>query len=291
MITVDSFTHQENSFHATRDGTHIYYQSWTKPDAKRLLVIQHGFGEHSGRYGNLIEKLHEESVSIYALDSRGHGNSQGKRGHVDQFQYYIDDLADLIHIAREREQKEKVILIGHSLGGVISLQYTLELNNQDYMHGLIVSSPGLKVKMDLDKEVKKIASEYLAMFLPDFTIDANLDLKFLTRDPSVIEDYKRDKLTHGKISFQMAKNLFHLSRAIYHKVHNIRIPTLLIHGEADGIADVRGSRELYAKMSGDNKTFHSYPGLYHELMNELPKDREKVLNDIMDFFHSLPEED
>ncbi|MEM7183482.1 MAG: lysophospholipase [Spirochaetota bacterium] len=290
MTTTETFTHKENSFRATRDGTHIYYQSWTKPDAKKLLVIQHGFGEHSGRYGNIVQRFSGESVSIYALDARGHGNSEGKRGHVEQFQYYIDDLADLIHIAREKEKKEKIILLGHSLGGVIALQYTLELNNQDYMHALIVSSPGLKVKMDLEKEVKKVASQYLAIFFPDFTVDANLDLKFLTRDTSVIKAYQNDKLTHGKISFQMANNLFYLSRAIYHKVHNIKIPVYLFHGEADGIADIRGSRELFAKMTGDNKTFKSYPGLYHELMNELPKDRERVLDGIVEFLATTPEE-
>lgn len=284
---MSKFTNNQSSFKSTRDNTHIFYQSWTKPNANRVLVIQHGFGEHSGRYKFLIDKLENSDINIYALDSRGHGNSEGKRGHVDQFQYYIDDLADLIRIAKEKEKKEKVFLLGHSLGGVISLQYTLEVNDQENLHALILSSPGLKVKMDLEKEIKKFASQYLAAILPDVTIDANLDVNYLSHDKQVIEDYKKDKLVHGKISFQMGNNLFYLSKAIYNKVKTIRIPMLIMHGDADGIADVRGSRELYKYLMFDNKTLKIYPGLYHETMNEAKPDRDKVLEDVKNYIDSI----
>lgn len=281
------YTNKQSNFKSSVDNTKIFYQSWTKPKSNRLLIVQHGFGEHSDRYKNIVEKLKDSDFSIYALDSRGHGRSDGIRGHVPQFQYYIDDLSDLVHIALTEEKKEKFFLLGHSLGGVIVLQYTMEVHNQDKMHGLIVSSPGLKVKFDFEKLVKRELAKILANFIPEFVVDANIDINFLSHDKSVIEDYRKDPLNHGKISFQMANHLFHLSYAIYEKAKNIQIPILMLHGEEDGIAEARGSIELDKCITYDKKTLKLYPGLFHELMNEIPEKREIVLEDIKKFLDSV----
>lgn len=282
-----TYSNRQSSFQSSIDGLNIFFQSWTKPNPEKVIVIQHGFGEHSDRYGNFLKAIENEPYSVYALDSRGHGRSDGKRGHVDQFQRYIDDLADLIRIAKHEESVSKVILLGHSLGGVIALQYATEGFNQDNLLGLIISSPALQVKMDLEKEIKKFAAEILSSIMPAVTLDANLDLKFLSHDESVIEAYKKDPLVHGKISFQMGKNLFHLAAVMNQKAHLIQVPILMIHGEADGIADVEGSKNFFKNLTTSKKELKIYSGLYHELMNELPPDREKVLKDILDFIKGL----
>lgn len=282
-----SFTNTQSNFKSSLDNKNIFFQSWTKANAKQLLVFQHGFGEHSDRYGNLLNTLKDESISVYALDSRGHGRSEGKRGHVDQFQQYIDDLSDLIRIAKDEQKKEKVILLGHSLGGVISLQYATEGFNQDNLNGLIISSPGLKIKMDLEKEVKKFAAEFLSSFMPSVTLDANLDISFLSHDQSVIEAYKKDPLVHGKVSFQMGKNLFHLGAALMNKARLIKVPIFMTHGDADGITDCEGSKEFFANLVTPNKELKIYPGFFHETMNEIPEYREVVLNDMKKFILSL----
>jgi acylglycerol lipase len=282
-----SFSNRQSNFQSSIDGTNIFFQSWTKPNPEKVIVIQHGFGEHSDRYGNLLEALKDQPYSIYALDSRGHGRSDGKRGHVDQFQRYIDDLADLIRIAKQEQSAPKVILLGHSLGGVISLQYAMEGFNQDNLQGLIISSPALQVKMDLEKQVKKMAAEFLSAFMPATTLDANLDVKFLTHDETVIEAYKNDPLVHGKISFQMGRNLFHLAAVMNNKAHLIQIPILMIHGDQDGIADVEGSRDFFRNLNTSKKDIKIYPGLFHELLNELPEYRAQVLTDLAQFIADL----
>ncbi len=189
-----TYTNKQSSFNSSVDNTKIFYQSWKKPNANRLLIIQHGFGEHSDRYKNILEKLKDSDFSIYALDARGHGRSEGIRGHVDQFQYYVEDLSDLVHIALEEEKQEKFFLLGHSLGGVIALQFTLEVHNQDKMHGLIVSSPALKVKFDLEKLFKRELAKIFAQFIPKFVVDANIDVTLLSHDKAVVEDYKKELL-------------------------------------------------------------------------------------------------
>lgn len=282
-----TYSNRQSSFQSSIDGTNIFFQSWTKPNPEKVIVLQHGFGEHSDRYGNLLDKIKDEPYSVYALDARGHGRSDGKRGHVDQFQRYIDDLADLIRIAKQEQSVSKVLLIGHSLGGVISLQYSMEGFNQDNLLGLIISSPALQIRMDFEKQVKKVAAEFLSAFMPATTMDANLDLKFLTHDESVIEAYKKDPLVHGKISFQMGRNLFHLAAVMNNKAHLIQVPILMIHGDQDGIADVEGSRNFYRNLNTSKKDIKIYPGLFHELMNELPEYREQVMQDVFDFIKSL----
>ncbi len=281
-----SFSNRQGSFQSSIDHKYIFYQSWTKPDAKLTVIIQHGFGEHSDRYGNLLDVLKDEPVNVYALDSRGHGRSEGKRGHVDQFQRYVDDLGDLVRIAKEEQNVAKVLLLGHSLGGVISLQYAMEGFNQDNLCAILISSPALKVKMDLEKQIKKGAAEILSAFFPAVTMDANLDKNFLSHDPAVIEAYDKDPLVHGKISFQMGRNLFHLTSVMNNKAHLIRIPIMMIHGEQDGIADVEGSKEFFTHLQTPKKELKVYPGLFHELMNELPQYRNAVLADIKKFILS-----
>ena len=282
-----SYINKQSNFKSSLDNKNIFYQSWTKPNPTHVLILQHGFGEHSDRYKNILDTLKDESISVYALDSRGHGRSEGKRGHVDQFQNYIDDLSDLIRIAKEEEKKQKVVLLGHSLGGVIALQYATEGFNQENLSGIIASSPGLKIKMDFEKEIKKFAAQILSSIMPSTTLDANIDLQFLSHDQSVIEAYKKDPLVHGKVSFQMGLNLFNLGSALFQKAHLISVPIFMIHGDADGITDYEGTKEFFSNLTTPNKEIKIYPGLFHEMMNELPKDKEIVLRDVKNFILSL----
>ncbi|MBE7439976.1 MAG: alpha/beta hydrolase [Spirochaetales bacterium] len=273
--------HMTGTFRSSHDGFEIFRQTWL-PDGPihRVIVIQHGFGEHSGRYGNILQTFGETGTALYALDSRGHGRTGGKRGHVEQFQMYVDDLADLISLARKESGKEKVILLGHSLGGVIALQYAIQATHQEILQALVVSSPGLMIQMDLAKTVKKAMGAVLARFFPDTTVDANLDLKFLSHDAAVIDAYKADPLVHGKVSFQMATNLFNIGKVIYEKIGVLKIPVYIFHGVADGIVSSRGSELLFEKLTTPDRTLKLYPDLFHETMNEASPAKEQVLSDL-----------
>jgi hypothetical protein len=145
----------------------------------------------------------------------------------------------------------------------------------------------LRVFKILEKEIKKCAAEFLSSIMPSTTLDANLDLQFLSHDQTVIEAYKKDPLVHGKISFQMGLNLFNLGAALIQKAHLLTVPIFMIHGDADGIVDCEGTKEFFSKLTTPNKEIKIYPGLFHEMMNELPKDKEIVLRDIKNFILSL----
>lgn len=277
------YNHSENEFQSSKDNFKIFYQKWIPASYDRVMVVQHGFGEHSGRYMNLVNALDGQGIAIYALDSRGHGRTGGKRGHVDQFQQFVDDLADLIQLAKKETSKSKIYLLGHSLGGVIVLQYSLQGTNQENLHALVVSSGGLMIRMDPEKHVKLTFAKLLASLTPATTVNANLDLKFLSHDQSVIDAYVKDPLVHGMMSFQMAVNTVRLGALIYEKASHLQIPIYIIHGSGDGIVNPEGSKKLFNMLTCPDKTLKIYDGLYHETFNELPADREKVLGELREW--------
>lgn len=281
-----NYKHSTGIIKSSHDGFELFMQKWIPSQVRRVFVVQHGFGEHSGRYGNLLAAFEGTGSAFYAIDSRGHGQTGGKRGHVDQFQHYVDDLADLVQIARKENMNDEVYLLGHSLGGVIALQYATQGTNQGNLNALILSSPGLIIQMDFGKQIKKALAATFSRLMPAVTLDADLDLKFLSHDQSVIDAYKADPLVHGKISFQMGNNLFHVGHALFKKSEQLTVPLYLFHGSADAIVSPEGSKRLYEAAGSKDKTLRIYEGLYHETMNEAPADRTRVLGELKAWIES-----
>ncbi|RHX93246.1 alpha/beta hydrolase [Leptospira stimsonii] len=285
-----TFHHKEFYILSGSDKSKLYCQSWTKPNANRLLIFHHGFGEHSSRYTNLLRFFAKSDINFYSFDMRGHGRSEGRRGHADSFDQYVRDLSHFTSEVLKREQKDRFFLLGHSLGGAVALRYSQEGINQDNILGLILSSPALLVRMDFKKQLKKIAAGFLSKISPATTVDAELDLQFLSHDPDVIEAYRQDPLVHGKVSFRMGSELLEIGPKLIKKAGILRCPVLILHGQEDGIVDVNGSTELYKNLIYRNKRIKIYPGLYHELMNEFPEHREPVFQDIQAFLETLVRE-
>ncbi len=282
-----AYQHKEFFIQSSRDSTKLYAQAWIKSGANRIIVFNHGFGEHSGRYSNLIQYFKDSDVSFYGLDMRGHGKSEGKRGHATGFELFVDDLADFIQEVRRRENKEKILLLGHSMGGVVVIRYALEGINQDYLHAVVTSAAALKIPTNFSQRVQIAIAGVLRKIAPSVLADANLDVNLLSRDPDVVKAYVEDPLVHGKISLSMGYELFQQGGIANKKAGILRTPILILHGLADGIADPSGSLEFYNHLAYKNKRMKTYKGFYHEIMNEPSPDREKVLKDIKDFVDSL----
>lgn len=265
------------------DNFEFYVQTW-KPDKvkpKFVVVIQHGFGEHSGRYQNILAALEKENAIVYGLDARGHGKTPGKRGHIEDFNFYADDLALLIHRARKENGKLPMILLGHSMGGLIATLASLKSDVAKELSGLIISSGAFKPALDTVQAIKKAVGTVLARLVPAVTVPAGLDVKLISRDENVVQAYENDPLVHGKISMKMGVDLFATGAQLLEQASRITLPILVFHGDADGIALVEGSREFFQGLSSQDKTLKIYPGFYHETMNEPFADRKQVISDII----------
>jgi lysophospholipase len=269
------------------DGFEFYTQTWKDAKAKieKVVVIQHGFGEHSGRYQNLIAALEGQKAAVYALDARGHGKTPGKRGHISDFNLYASDLAVLVKKARDENKGVPIFLLGHSMGALIATLTAQKPEVASELSGLILSSGAFKPALDTVQAIKKAVGTFLAQFAPALTVPAGLDVNLISRDANVVQAYVNDPLVHDKISLKMGVDLFATGKALIEQASRITLPVLVFHGDADGIAQVEGSKEFFQALSSKDKTLKIYPGFYHETMNEPYADRKQVLQDVVDWIN------
>jgi alpha-beta hydrolase superfamily lysophospholipase len=265
----------EGSFEGARSAR-IYYQSWTPPQkVKAILVIAHGIGEHGGRYTRVADYFMKRNLAVWACDFRGHGRSDGKRGHVDNFDDYLADLGQMIRIARDHSPGVKVFLLGHSLGGLIATLYA-EKHAGD-LDGLIASGPALREKMKISP-VTALMGKVFSSIMPTFTTGTGLDPNLLSHDKDVVKKYVEDPLVHKVATARWFTEYRRAQEETMRLANEFTLPCLIIQGGADGIIDPDVATELYRRIKGPDKTLKVYDGFYHETFNEIGK--ESVLADI-----------
>jgi alpha-beta hydrolase superfamily lysophospholipase len=273
---MESYKYATGSF-IGKGGDEIYFQKWISPKQKEIVVISHGIGEHSGRYMNIINKMHDNNISFYAMDHRGHGKSGGGRGHVDFFMDYIHDLKFFINLIREDNSGQKIILLGHSLGGLIALKYALKYS--DDLVGLILSSPALILAAEIPLWKEKLGL-ILSKYFPSFTLSNGLNADDLSHDMDVVKLYKEDPLVHDRISARLFTEMTAVAQECLIRAYELRLPLLIFHGSADKIVNIIGSEKIYENASSSQKEYYSFKNLYHETMNEIEPEKEKVLETV-----------
>ena len=267
--------HQEGHFQGL-DNLDIYYQVWLPDEAPlAVLLVVHGLAEHSGRYSNVVNHFVPQGYAIYALDHRGHGHSQGRRVYVERFGDYLDDLKTFFDLVRGWQPEAQIFMLGHSMGGAISLAYALR--HQDELAGLILSGAVVKVGASVSSATV-VAGKVIAALLPKMGVLA-LDASAISRDPEVVAAYDADPLVYrDKVTARLGAEIAKTTQTFPHQVPGLRLPVLILHGEADRLADSQGSRWLYEAAGSTDKTLQIYQGYYHEIFNE--PGRERVLEDV-----------
>jgi alpha-beta hydrolase superfamily lysophospholipase len=255
-------------------GRRIFWRSWL-PDggAASLVVLVHGAGEHSGRYLHVAARLVSEGHAVYALDHRGHGRSDGPRALIDRMDNAVQDLDSLVVAAASVHPDAPVFLLGHSLGGLITLRYLLV--HQDRVAGAVLS--GTLASVDASPALRSLgqALSVVAPRLPLIGVDPALT----SRDPSVVADYREDPLVHhGKLPARTCAEIADAADPLADDVGSITVPALIMFGTADGLCDPQGSIMLGDRIGSHDVTVRAYEGLYHEILNE--PERETVLSDV-----------
>jgi len=273
---MESYSHDTGSF-TGKGGIEIFFQKWLVEKAKAILIIAHGLGEHSGRYGNLLNSLAGKKISVFAIDHRGHGKSDGKRGHIDSFMDYVYDLKLFIEFIKEENRGLPIILLGHSMGGVIAARYSMTY--PDDVSLIVMSSPGLAPAFKVPEWKKGLAS-FFSSRIGSLSLPNGLNVEGISHDKEVVNAYENDPLVHDRVSARWTVEFLRATEECMANAKNIRKPILLLHGKGDCIADYKATEEFYNSVSSVNKKLYIYEGLYHETMNETADEREKVLRDI-----------
>lgn len=261
--------HFEQEWQA-QDGLKLYAQGWL-PEAqpKAVVCLVHGLGEHSGRYAHLAEYLNQAGFAMLSFDLRGHGRSGGKRGHTPSFEAFMQDMDLLLAEAQNRYPEHPCFLYGHSLGGILVLNYGLR--RQPSLAGVVATSPGLRTALEQQAAKVRLA-KILGVLLPELSMPTGLDASGLSHDPEVKKRYLEDPLVHGVATLNMAKTTLAAIQWAFEHAHEWRLPLLLMHGSQDPIAFLRGSQE-FAEKAGDRATLKVWEGMYHETHNEVDKDQ------------------
>jgi acylglycerol lipase len=266
--------HRESEL-AGAGGVKIYWQVWSPPGRPRaVVVIAHGVSEHSGRYGHVAERLVREGYAVYALDHRGHGRSGGPRPVIDRMDNAVADLDSLILLAAAEHDGTDLFLLGHSMGGAISLRYAMV--HQDRLSGLVLSGP--LAALDAASPAVRMIARLLSALTPRLGV-VSLDATLVSRDPAVVRDYERDPLnSHVKLPARTVAELAGAVESFPSGVGAITVPTLIMYGTADQLCPTAGSLMLHERIGAADKTITDYDGLYHEILNE--PERDAVLDQL-----------
>ncbi|NNF59214.1 MAG: alpha/beta hydrolase [Rhodothermaceae bacterium] len=262
----------------TADGlTLLTRRWWPDTDPKGVVLLVHGINEHSGRYAYMASHLMAHDLAVLSYDHRGHGRSEGERSYVDAFSQYLADLVLMHREAREQTGGLPIILMGHSLGGLIAAAYVVDVRPPD-LAGLVLSSPALQIPADVSPFLQRI-SGVVSRIAPRLRAN-KLDRTYLSRDPKVVEAYKNDPLIdQGGVRARTGHEVLQATQHVREHPEAFTMPLYLFHGTADRITDPNGSRWLYAEAPSPDKTLKLYQGFYHETMNE--PERDQVLDDLM----------
>ncbi|AEH25508.1 alpha/beta hydrolase [Pyrococcus yayanosii] len=236
----------------------IYRVKFGTPE-RGWVILVHGLGEHSGRYGKLIRMLIEAGFAVYTFDWPGHGRSSGKRGHtsVEEAMEIIDGIID--------EIREKPFLFGHSLGGLTVIRYAE--TRPDNIQGVIASSPAL-AKSPKTPSFFVILAKILGRISPKITLSNGIDPKLLSRNPEAVERYVKDPLVHDKISAKLGKSIFENMELAHIEAERIKVPILLLVGTNDVITPPEGARRLFEELKVKDKTLKEFEGAYHEIFED-----------------------
>ncbi|MBW2059216.1 MAG: lysophospholipase [Deltaproteobacteria bacterium] len=260
------------------DGLKIFYRQFQAVGERARLVIAHGLGEHSGRYGNVVNRLLPRGISIWIPDHRGHGRSEGKRGHILTFEQYHLDLRLMIESAREGlAEGGKVFLLGHSMGGLIALYLTLQ--SPELIDGVIVSSPGLGMAIEVPG-VKILLGKAMSFLWPGLTMSSALDATKISHDKEVVRAYENDPLVHDRVSVRWFTEFSSAMKTLNQRASEVSVPILMQVAGNDHLVSAQASELFFQKLKVNDKTLYVYEGSYHEIYNESENQKEKALNDL-----------
>ena len=277
----EQMRHKEGYFKGAR-GINSYYQYWLPEDEpKAILLVVHGLAEHCGRYMNVVNHFAPSGYAVYGIDHIGHGKSDGERVYVDRFQDYIDTLKIYFDMIRDWHPDIPVIMIGHSMGGLIGAAYLLE--HQQELSAAVLSGPSVKVPDDISKAVI-FAGKVLSVVMPKAGI-IQLEADGVSSDPDVVDAYVNDPLVFtGKVTARMGAEMIKTMQHVTETAPEISLPIMIVQGSADRLVDPGGAQLLYDLAGSADKTIQIYDGFYHEVFNE--PDHLQVLNDVQQWIEA-----
>ena len=255
----------------------LFFQTWTAANANATLVVTHGLGEHSEAYTHLANGMNPKGWTVFAWDLRGHGRSEGKRGYVSDFRDYIEDLNAFVkHLKNKELLRSPFFLVGHSMGGLITLRTVLEYGVLG-ARAVALSSPYLGLSLQVPA-IKDLAARALKRVVPQLTLHNEIKYEDLSRDPEMIEWYGRDPLRHDRVCPTLYLGGLENIAMVKAAAKKFTAPTLIQAAGKERVVSLPAIQEFYQMIAANRKKLIVYPDSLHEIYNDL--DRDQVFRDL-----------
>jgi alpha-beta hydrolase superfamily lysophospholipase len=245
-------------FGLTRDGHVQLRRHWVATNPRAAVLLIHGISEHSGRYEHVGRFLADHGFEVVAIDLRGFGQSGGRRAYVDSFDDYFDDVED--QMAEMRALDVPVVMIGHSMGGLIALAYALSARPGPDLLALSAPALGANIPAPL-----RALTPVMARLAPRLPVPSPINGEMLATDPAVGQDYLADPLVVRVVTPALGQAILRQMKWTNENLSRLAIPTYVMHGADDQLVPARSTRPL---ADLDIVTRRAYPALRHEIFNE-----------------------
>ncbi len=248
----------------TPDGQRLHLHEWPLAQARGTVLIVHGLGEHAGRYDHVAARLRDQRWRVVAYDHRGHGLSGGGRGRLAHRDDLLTDLATTVDLFRA-EASGPFVLLGHSMGGLVTAQFVARALRPAAIDGLILTSPALDAGLSALQRLQLAVGHAL---VPDLAMSNQLDPSCISHDAAVVAAYRADPLVHDRVTARLARALVDGGREVLALAGAWSVPTLLLWAGADRIVSPAGSATFAASAPKRVVESHRFDALYHEILNE-----------------------
>lgn len=246
-----------------RDGTTLLVRWWRGSGRPRgTIVVVHGLGEHGGRYTKLALHLTAQGFDCVTYDLRGHGKSTGRRGAIRTADDHLDDLTFVMDAARRAHPRNRLFLLGHSMGGQIAA--LLVARRYRPVDGLILSSPAFAVKMTVFQRLQLVVGSALT---PGLAVHNGVQPDKISKSAAVVAAYKADPMVHDRITPRLARAILRGGAEIIAGARQWTVPTLLLWALEDHLVDPAGSSRFAMQAPQHVVRAKSFGGLYHEIFN------------------------
>jgi alpha-beta hydrolase superfamily lysophospholipase len=255
----------EGAWHHPRSGDRLAYRLWRPAAPKTLMVLLHGYGEHSGRYHTLAQALTEQGICVAAPDWLGHGRSSGARGDIVSVGRCLDRIAAMTEtIFLPAAGRPTFAVLGHSFGGLAALSWAL--HPPAALTRVVAQSPLIEVGFPIPAW-KRAAARILARVYPACSLETDLDPAWISRDPAEVHAYRTDPLVHHRMSARSYQSVVQARDELVRDAAAFRVPVLLLYGAADRIISTAAAQRWFGLVTCE-KACRVFPDAYHELHHE-----------------------
>lgn len=258
--------HQQGVLARAAPGPSLYWYVTSAEQPKAVVGLLHGYAEHGARYAHVADAWAERGITTVAIDLRGHGRAQGRRGHCDRFEEYFDDAAELERLVLEREPGVPAILFGHSFGGLIAA--SVAIRKPAPWRALLLSGPFFGVATPVPAP-KRLAGRIASRIAPSLALPTGLSGKDVTHDVERARAYDTDPLVFKTATARWFTETQAAQDRAIARAPSLALPLLVVVGTADPVVSVPRARAFFDAAGSSDKTWDGREGLFHEVLNEV----------------------